>query len=97
MNNVILIKYGELTTKKDNRKEFINLLYNFLYEKLKKYNVKIIKEYARMYIYFNEKDRNDILNVLSNTFGIHAFNLCCKVNTNIEDIKTEVLNLLKNM
>lgn len=97
MNNVILIKYGELTTKKDNRKEFINLLYNFLYEKLKKYNVKIIKEYARMYIYFNEKDRNDILNVLSNTFGIHAFNLCYKVNTNIEDIKTEVLNLLKNM
>ena len=26
MNNVILIKYGELTTKKDNRKEFINIL-----------------------------------------------------------------------
>ena len=97
MNNVILIKYGELTTKKDNRKEFINLLYNFLYEKLKKYNVKIIKEYARMYIYFNEKDRNDILNVLSNTFGIHAFNLCYKVNTNIEDNKTEGLKLLKNM
>ena len=31
MNNVILIKYGELTTKKDNRKEFINILYNNLY------------------------------------------------------------------
>ena len=26
MDNVILIKYGELTTKKDNRKEFINIL-----------------------------------------------------------------------
>ena len=33
MNNVILIKYGELTTKKDNRKEFINILSN------KKYNL----------------------------------------------------------
>ena len=26
MDNVILIKYGELTTKIDNRKEFINIL-----------------------------------------------------------------------
>ena len=25
---IILIKYGELTTKKDNRKVFINILYN---------------------------------------------------------------------
>ena len=58
MNNVILIKYGELTTKKDNRKEFINILYNNLYEKLKQYDVKIVKEYARMYIYFNEDDKN---------------------------------------
>ena len=28
MDNVILIKYGELTTKKSNRKFFINTLYN---------------------------------------------------------------------
>ena len=27
---VILIKYGELTTKGDNRKYFINVLYNIL-------------------------------------------------------------------
>ena len=32
-----------------------------------------------------------ILNVLKNTFGIHAFNLCYKVNTNIDDIKNMVL------
>ena len=28
MNRVVLIKYGELTTKKGNRKFFINTLYN---------------------------------------------------------------------
>ena len=89
MDNVILIKYGELTTKKDNRKEFINILYNNLYEKLKQYDVKIVKEYARMYIYFNSYDKDDILNVLKNTFGIHAFNLCYKVNTNIDDINKD--------
>ena len=47
-----------------------------------------------MYIYFNEDDKNNVLNVLKNTFGIHAFNLCYKVNTNIDDIKNMVLKKL---
>ena len=36
MKNIILIKYGELTTKKDNRKEFIRILYENLLNKVKK-------------------------------------------------------------
>ena len=34
MNKVILIKYGELTTKKSNRKFLINTLYNNILKKL---------------------------------------------------------------
>ena len=34
MNRVILIKYGELTTKKGNRKFFINTLYKNINDKL---------------------------------------------------------------
>ena len=94
MENIILIKYGELTTKKDNRKQFINILYNNLKEKIKKYDAKIIKEHARMYIICNEYT-NEILNIVSNTFGIHAFNICYKTHTNTEDIKSLTLELLK--
>ena len=94
MENIILIKYGELTTKKDNRKQFINILYNNLKEKIKKYDAKIIKEHARMYIICNEHT-NEILNIVSNTFGIHAFNICYKTHTNTEDIKSLTLELLK--
>lgn len=94
MENIILIKYGELTTKKDNRKMFINILDNYLHNKLKDFNVKIIKDRSRMYIYFNEEYTQNILNVLNNTFGIHAFNLAYKVNTNTDDIKNKVLELL---
>mgnify|MGYP000298250286 FL=1 len=94
MENMILIKYGELTTKKDNRKQFINILYNNLNEKIKKYDAKIIKEHARMYIICNEHT-NEILDVVSNTFGIHAFNICYKTHTNTEDIKSLTLELLK--
>ena len=37
---IILIKYGELTTKKDNRKLFINILYDNVKKALENYNVK---------------------------------------------------------
>lgn len=95
MQKVILIKYGELTTKKENRKIFINILYNNLKNKLKNFNCKIIKEYSKMFIEFIDEDLDDILLVLKNTFGIHTFNLSYKVNTNKEEIKDSVLKLLK--
>ena len=44
MEKLILIKYGELTTKKDNRKLFINKLENNIKNLLKDYNVKIKKD-----------------------------------------------------
>lgn len=97
MKNIILIKYGELTTKKDNRKMFINTLYNNLYEKLKKYKIKIIKEHSRMYIEVEESYIDNVLKILNNTFGIHAFNLAYKVNTNNDDIKFEILKRLKTI
>ena len=89
MEKLILIKYGELTTKKDNRKEFINILYNNLHNKIKEYDAKIIKEYSRMYIEFDETYQKQILEILHNTFGIHAFNLAYKTNSKEEDIKEQ--------
>ena len=54
MKKIILIKYGELTTKKGNRNFFVNTLYNNIKDKLKNYDVKISKDRARMYIEFND-------------------------------------------
>lgn len=91
---LVLIKYGELTTKKDNRKLFINTLVNNLNEKFKDIDVDIVRSNDRMYIYFSDNDEKKVFDVLNHTFGIHQFILAHKVNTNIEDIKCEVLNLL---
>ena len=96
MEKVILIKYGELTTKKDNRGLFTRVLYNNLSDKLKDYDCEIIKEYSRMFIKCNDNDLDNVLGVLKNTFGILEFNLAYQVNTNIEDIKSNVLELLKD-
>ena len=95
MEKLILIKYGELTTKKDNRNFFIKTLSNNLLTKLKDYNVNIKNERDRMYISFSNNEK-EILEVIKNTFGIHAFNICYKVNTNTDDIKNKVLEILKD-
>ena len=96
MEKVILIKYGELTTKKDNRKLFIKHLTENIKNKLKDIECKIIKDISRMYIEYKNKDEESILNVLKCTFGLHAYNIAYKVKTDEEEIKKEVLGILKN-
>ena len=52
MEQLIMIKYGELTTKKDNRKEFIKILTQNI-ERLIDDKIEIIKNNSRMFIYCN--------------------------------------------
>ena len=90
-----MIKYGELSTKKGNIKFFINTLYRNIENKLKGYNVKISRDISRMYIEFDEKDLDKILKKINNIFGLHEYLVAYKVNTNIDTIKENVLEIVK--
>ena len=95
MNKVILIKYGELTTKKSNRKFFINTLYNNVLKKLKDLDVIISKDMSRMYIEYDSINENLVLKRIGEIFGIHAYEIAYKVETdkdNILDTIKEVLS-----
>ena len=92
MNNLILIKYGELTTKKANRNTFTKLLASNVKNILKGENFNIRFDRVRMYIECD--DANIIASKLQKVFGIHSIVICHKVNTNVEDIKNKVLELL---
>lgn len=94
MEKLILIKYGELTTKKDNRKFFVKTLEQNILKKIK--NIKIEKTMSRMYITYDESEEKEILEQLQKIFGIHSIVICDKVNTNEGDIKNKVLEILKN-
>ncbi len=96
MQKIILIKYGELTTKKANRNLFINLLYQNIKEKLASYNVKITKNRVRMFIE-TEDNIDDITKILQNIFGIHRIVIAYKTDNNIDNIKKETLNIAKNL
>lgn len=87
-----MIKYGELTTKKANRKVFINLLENNIKNILDNLNYKIVKDRSRMYIECD--DEIEVVNRLKKVFGIHGIVVAYKVNTNIDDIKNKVLELI---
>jgi len=96
MKQLILIKYGELTTKKENRITFLNALEKFLKTKLSE-DITIVKEYSRMYLEFDRCDQEKVISVLQHTFGIHSFHLAYPVHTNIEEIQKAILEKLKDM
>jgi thiamine biosynthesis protein ThiI len=96
MKQLILIKYGELTTKKGNRNFFINTLTNNIKKILKDYDITIKKDRVRMYIEVDELYVGEITQKLQKVFGIHGIVICHKVNTNTEDIKNKALSLLND-
>lgn len=94
MNGLLLIKYGELTTKKGNRKFFIQTLEKNIRSILKKFNFEIEYDYVRMYIKCEERDLEEIVSSLQKVFGIHGIVICHKANTK-DEIFEIALKLLK--
>ena len=95
MKKVIMIKYGELTTKKDNIGYFLVTLKNNILEVLKNYNCQVNYDKSRMFI---ETDNyNEIIDTLKNVFGIQEIVISYKfLDRDIEDIKEKVLELVQD-
>lgn len=98
MEKIILIKYGELTTKKANRNLFINILTENIKNSLKEFDIKLSKNRVRMFIEpQNEKDFDKIIEKLKKTFGIHSIVICYKTDNNIDNIKDKILTIIKEI
>ena len=97
MDRVILIKYGELTTKKGNRNFFINTLYNNIKTKLSDLDVKIYKDRACMYIELIESDLDIIKDRISKIFGIHTYHIAHIIDSKDEDIQKNLLEIVKDL
>ncbi len=91
MDNLILIKYGELTTKKDNRKFFIDTLEKNI-RRIVNDDIRIIKDRVRMYIICD--DVKSVALKLKKVFGIYSIVICHKVNNNLEDVFSKSLEIM---
>ncbi len=97
MDKVILIKYGELSTKKGNRNFFINTLYKNIEKKLENYHVTLKKDRSHMYIEFLNEEFYKIKGIIDKIFGIHKYILANIVENDLEKIKENVLSsILEN-
>ena len=97
MEKVIIIKYGELTTKKANRNLFINIITDNIRAALSNYDVNIEKNRVRMFITTSPSSFDEVLSILQNIFGIHSIVVAYKVNTNIDTIYSSVLEVASSV
>lgn len=95
MEKLILIKYGELTTKKENRKVFIKRLVQNIKNVLKNFDITINYDRVRMYIFVDNSKIDEVANKLSKIFGIHSIVICHRVDNNTDSIKNKVLEILE--
>lgn len=97
MKKLIIIKYGELTTKKDNINFFITTLKDNLRSSLVDYDVDIKYDKGRMFIYAAEDVLDKVTDKIKKTFGIHEINLGYELDdNNFDNIKSSLTELIKD-
>ena len=95
MEKIIIIKYGELSTKKDNMNYFIKVLKENIEKSLKNIEHSIKYDKGRMFI--SCKDINKTIAKLKKVFGIHEINIGYKIEGNeLDFISKSILEKLAN-
>ncbi len=92
----ILCRYGELSTKGKNRKNFTNQLLRNIKAQLKQYtNLEYNTTYDRLYITLNGEDAMAVSDDLSKVFGLSSFSLAVKVDRDLDVIGQNALELIQ--
>ncbi len=90
----ILVKYGELTIKGKNKYSFIQQTIKTIKEKCKNFSkLEYISHYERFYILLNGENHEEVIKALNLVFGLHAYSLAAKCDSNLDDIKALALKV----
>ena len=77
----IMVRFGELSTKGKNKKEFIRTLGRNIRNALRDYsNLEYIIRLDHIYIKLNDNDPEEIIGILQGISGIHALSLGFKIH-----------------
>ncbi|MEK3975842.1 MULTISPECIES: tRNA uracil 4-sulfurtransferase ThiI [unclassified Psychrobacillus] len=95
----ILVRYGELSTKGKNRKQFINHLRNnikFSFVDLP--NIKVHAERDRMFLTSSDDEEiQELIKRLPKIFGIQSFSPVASCTQDIEDIQKTALEIMESL
>ncbi|PPE06755.1 tRNA uracil 4-sulfurtransferase ThiI [Mesoplasma corruscae] len=95
----ILIRYGELTLKGNNKHIFISQLISNIKNQLssfKKDKIKYIKDNNSLVLDVDDLLVNEIIDKLKNVFGIYSFSVIEKCDRNIQEIFKVVLKIVNS-
>ena len=99
MQKIIMIKYGELSTKKDNIQTFLKQLKTNIEFILKDEDVDIEFDKGRMFVIPKKDNYDKIIELLSYVSGIHEYNIVYKLdyNEDIDILGNIILDNIKNI
>ena len=92
----IMVRFGELSTKGKNKKDFIRQLGDNIKRALKSYKeLQIEVRFDHIYVILNSQDYQPVLEILQDISGIHSLSLVHKCEKDMEVIKHDALELMK--
>ena len=91
----LMIHYGELSTKGDNRKSFIRLLTRNVRNALKNFDVEITSNRDHLYVYLKDNEPEDIISIVQDVSGIQRISLVAKVEKDKDKITEAAVELMK--
>lgn len=94
MEKLIIIKYGELTTKKDNINFFLKTLKKNVIDILGDLPYECSYDASRMFIKTTEFEK--VIEKLKQVFGIHKITIAYELSNDILEIKKGIISLLEN-
>lgn len=96
MKEKIMIRYGELSTKGKNKKDFINTLGRNIKQQLEDYpQVTIQREYDFMFINLNGAPLEEVEMRLGNVFGIQSYSLAYEMPRDYSALMTNATKLVE--
>lgn len=93
--NMLMIHYGELSTKGDNRKAFIACLLHNVRVALKPFGLESKGDRDHIYVYLKEDDYRPVMDRLKEISGIQRISVVMKCGPTLEEMRSSALALLK--
>lgn len=95
--NCILLRYGELSVKGKNKKDFEERLVRNIRQKLERFEgIKVSRHFGRLFVDLNGNPADLIVEELKDVFGLVGFSPAMRVATDLEVIKKATLQLLQS-
>lgn len=94
---LIMVRFGELSTKGKNKKDFIQTLFKNIKNALKNEfsRCEVERRFDHIYVHLNGEDINLVGNRLQDISGIHSLSFVHRLESNIDNIINDSLTLIK--